>query len=225
MRFFLLLFCCVLVACPKHVELNVPDADAPESERVAAYLKLQPIEFKRVPTGGYAGEAEGFFLNGNEIFYLEDLLPAVTRNSPTAIAVRECEYHGQKTKRWLRTVGVTFLSALVVGVPGGFLLASPRADTNDGVAVLGKGMIGVGVVSFLFTAFVAMPITVAHANRQEKPKEAAFINFDESLRLRLNLCKDGSQIVDCSKLATPKPATSLAVPSSTSSPVLPALVP
>jgi hypothetical protein len=188
--------------CPPRVALTVPRREAPLAERVAAYKKLRPTErvdtiLYSTRTGAQLAEQSYYMLlaNGEQIFYVEDLLGAVAAESQTAEAVARYRHHGAKTTRWLFAIlGATAWTAVGGGV--GITLLSNGRDAA------GNAFFASAAISLGLTLPLAI-IAKVQSTRAQTARTAAFEAFDGDLRENLGLCEAEGELVDC---AAPPPA-------------------
>jgi hypothetical protein len=189
MRHFLLLLCCVLVACIKTVQLKAPTLDASEEVRVEAYLELSPTEIERVILHTRDSSVVVLVLhlsNGAQIYNPEDLLPVVGPDSKTAKHLRE--FAAQK-KQIRRRLGI-FGASLVVGpslLGVGLLVSESLSITHPRLVILGNGIMVMGGASLLL-GLASFFYTNVPNHGMDENKALAYYYFDQSLKQRLNLC-------------------------------------
>lgn len=197
------------------VQLRAPDPQAPLEERLAAYESLRPVTrtdlffYKRKET------IQSITLqDGTTIYHTRDLLPVVAAHSPTAAWAREEASYRRSALYWnLPLVGGAALSFLSM------------------LAVVQGDQFGLDRAFFFSTTslLASAPLTLivrARNRRANQAREAAFADYDASLREYLNLCQVEEKLVDCdaapSAPNSPEEAAEAltSTPTSTSAPVV-----
>jgi hypothetical protein len=176
----------VLQACAAHLQLAAPAANAPGERRVEAYDELRPIDYRLThTTSAYGSYTDVDFVqlnNGVKVESAEDLLPLVPANSGAATSMRGVISSRQKN-HWFALGGVAgFLTGAIVTVAG---LAGDSSTLRYG----GAGLLGGALVCVSFTNY--------YAKQTNALTEQAYKQYDDALRRRLDVCKDGERIVPC----------------------------
>lgn len=178
--------------CHKHVVLNAPPSSSSIQDRVAAYEKLQPLSTHETrvayvggrPVVGMIRHVDYLQLaSGERVYYPEDVLPVVGRDSPTGKAAERSKL--SRTKSHLFT-GL-FIGGIAVGVGLIALPAmkdrKPGESTNMAPIWIGSGLaLGSLIFHFVHTGF---------ASTANDEAATAFETYDSSLRNQLNLCDKG----------------------------------
>jgi len=176
-----------------HVTLNAPAADAPVEDRLAAYQNLAPERMTTVHVinarnsaelGQYDESIE--FHDGTKVVHVEDLSPVVAPESRAAKWIEKSQSSSSKGK-WLMAGGIA-------GLFGGFALIVADLASNGiqrrGVPFyLGAG-IGIG-------GLVTIPFSLGQFVESNAARSRALKHYDEGLRLRLDLCRDGQEVLPC----------------------------
>ncbi|MDB4930250.1 MAG: hypothetical protein JWM10_2734 [Myxococcaceae bacterium] len=202
-----LAFAVALEACGAHVQLApTPDRTAPLPTRVGAYNALRPtatqttqhIAVNRYGQVLSASTSLDFimFANGTQVAYPEDLVPLVDANSVTAVAANQSA-EARTTGRWLQAgggLGMLLGSLLLIpAIPAATGTTDRFTGVSDGDSTLlytSIGLLTVGMVVY----FVGQLGFLSTAGSE---RVRAFSTYDNSLRERLGLCGDGSQMGDC----------------------------
>lgn len=188
-----------------HVQLEAPGANAPLAERQKSYERLRPagtsqrVIVTTTDTSVSSSTRTSVILaNGQTIHHAEDMLPVVDADSATAEAARRHAYHRKRESigYTLGTIGL-FVALGSVVIPIVEHIDEERSGTPD---VWWPGIIGGGVV-FL----VGSGVAYYNGSRSRDAKIAAFATYDESLRARLDICVDGTRLVDCGAMPPPPP--------------------
>lgn len=184
-----------LQACAAHVQLPpTPDRTAPLPTRVGAYNALRPTATQTTQTitmnryGMVTGASTSLdfimLANGTQVAYPDDLVPLVDANSVTAVAANQSAS--------ARGVGRGLVGGGIGGMLLGTVLLIPAFTSDDGNALL-YGSIG------LFTAGLVVYLIgqIGFLSSSASERVRAFMTYDNSLRERLGLCGDGTQMGDC----------------------------
>jgi hypothetical protein len=208
MRMFLAVLSFALAGCGEpHVKLEAPGAGAPLAERQRAYERLRPagtsqrVIVTTTDTSVSTSTRTSVILaNGQTIHHAEDILPVVEADSSTAEAAGRHGYHRKRASLawWVGTAG--FLVAIAsVAIPiAEHINDSPRSDGPD---IWWPGVIGGGIALVAGSA-----VAHYHGSRARDAQIAAFATYDESLRARLQICVEGTRLIDCASRPPPPPA-------------------
>jgi len=176
-----------------HVSLSAPGADAPLDDRLAAYQKLAPERTTTVHVlnrgdsseiGQYIESVE--FHDGTKVVHVEDLAPVVAPESRTAKQIERAQSSASAGK-WMMAGGIA-------GLFGGFALIVADLASNGmqrrGVPFyLGAG-IGIG-------GLVTIPFSIGQFGDAYQARTSALKHYDEGLRQRLDLCREGEEVGPC----------------------------
>jgi len=193
-------------ACGGHIQFPpTPDRSASRETRVAAYNRYRPTEAmhtQHLTVNRYgqvlsASTSLNFVMlaDGTQVAYPEDLSPLVNPTSVTAQAARESA-NFRAPAAWLYWGGAaSTLAGLALLIPA----ASASADEYDarGMRTPGDDTLFWTSVAVMSTGLVAMLIGGLLGTRSSSERQRAFMTYDTSLRERLGLCGDGTQIGDC----------------------------
>ncbi len=163
---------------------------------MASYERLRPRSAMEGVSGLRGGEpasvvrtSERLQLgSGTQVYYPEDLLPVVPRESTTAVAADRASA-ARSRAAWLTVGGI----ALVVA--GAAVVAAPfvTSDSNESVSTepiyFGTGLVVLSLPVFLFGG--------AERRRAEQERATAFEGYEPALRQRLDLCPSGARVVPC----------------------------
>ena len=168
---------CSLTACPSHVTLEVPPANAPFAEREAAYGRLHPVIYTEVRSWNGPRRFDYLLLaDGTRVAFAEDVLLAVPPDCETARAVNDAK-RLEATRTWL---GVSAVAAFAVGLTLGALSFSKDRPPHGPLLWSGVGVLG-GGIGLAFGAGAAQ-------SRAMDATEAAFSSYDVCLQRRLSVC-------------------------------------
>lgn len=192
----LCLFGLILNGCFPHVNLQAPPPNAPLEERIIAYEQLSASSRTDIISGGVRSTASVQLNNGQEIYYVDDLMPVIALDSPTAEWIREHQALRKKALPWgfatLGSIGVFFAGFSVSFAR--FASLDPLATEPDKVLVTAGVVSGVSLASTLVLGLIAK----AKAKKAENARTNAFTTYNESLRAYLNLCESDEEYYDCS---------------------------
>ena len=197
----------VLGACgDPHVQLEAPREGAPLAERQRSYERLRPAgTSQRVivtttdSSVSTSTRTSVILANGQTIHHAEDMLPVVEQGSPTAEAARRHAHHRKRGSIGYTLGTIGLLVALgSVAIP--IVEAVDEQPRGGGPDIWWTGVIGGGIV-FL----VGSGVAYYHGDRARDAKIAAFATYDESLRARLDICVEGTRLVDCADGRPPPP--------------------
>lgn len=184
---------CGTVGCHEHVALNAPEASAPVEERRQAYAKLHPLTMHETHTTYLQGGApvgairEVDYLqlaSGQRVYYPEDLLAVVDKDSPAGQAA-ERSHSARSTTYTLRGVGV---GGIVVGA--GIMILPLMQDREPGESINMTPMwIGGGI---MLAGGLMQMIAGAYSKTANDEASTSFELYDEALRQRLDL-SDGAK--------------------------------
>lgn len=186
-----------VLACQSHVLLpKAPAVNGPIEERVRYYSQYRPRQSSLTQvTYTYGGMPLGTATNtnfvmlesGHAVVFAEDLLPAVPATSPAALAAIQSESD--------RKVGQYFAFAgLAVALIGAGIALEPLASGDDDIP-LGQVLGGTGLTLFGGLGLAVTGLVFRGSSDQQR--EIAFAAYEPSLRIGLNLCEQGAQIVPC----------------------------
>jgi hypothetical protein len=185
-----------------HHTLVAPPATATEAERMVAYERL----FSRgaagtavVSSGQVAAASTDYLIlgDGTRIHHVDDLLPVVPADSPTARSAQRGKEAAQRAQGWSYASTAGLVGAILVG----FVVPSLLYDDLEKEVSVGliAGTIGIAVTSvFIWQGSLAG----AEANDE---RVSAFATYNTDLRKQLDLCVDGTRLIPCAA-ATPHPA-------------------
>lgn len=202
----------VFAGCVRHVQLpRAPSSMAPLAERHNYYrqYRARTIDHRPVAWIGPQAIALG---NGETIYATEDILPAISPSSLSAVAIRRQQE--QRTYFWLfESVGLGFYCDGVPRLFSGPTSGSAGPTTEYFTSTILPLVISVG--------FVGLALVFERNSTHERHR--ALIYYNDSLRERLGLCGDGTQLEDC---ASAQPPTNVGrILPDARSPVVPSVAP
>ncbi len=195
---------------PAHLQLpTAPDQGAPREARMAAYRRYRPTDAMithRLTVNGYGQVVSAntsldsvTLADGTQVTYPEDLSPLVHPSSETAQAARTSA-NLRTPSAWLYWGGsAALVGSLFLLIPAAITSADDwdsrgmRIPGDDTLMWTTVGVAAVGLVAGLVGAVLGM--------RSSSQRQRAFSTYDSSLRERLGLCSDGTQIGDCPNAA------------------------
>ncbi|MGC4093363.1 MAG: hypothetical protein QM756_36815 [Polyangiaceae bacterium] len=184
--------------CHEHVGLNAPAAQAPFDERVDAYKGLRPLSLHEthitylqggVPVGASRQTDYLQIANGRRVYYPEDILPVVDSASPSALAAQESESARSTGNTLMAVAGGGYVLGLGVMLYPVLQTREPGEGINTTPLILGAGIaIASSIVYLVGRSF--------HSSANDEAA-TAFETYDDGLRKRLRLCREGNQVNDC----------------------------
>ena len=203
-----------LAACaPAHVALAPTLPTASYGERAAAYERLRPLGESRTvsvyATQNSVTVIDSSFLqlpDGSRVYYPEDLGPVVRADSATARAIREYEDAKGSASGWRIATIAGLVGGLVLTVVGAGTAFDSENGSDAGAIALFSGL---GLVTL--SPFGLIP-SIIYEQRATDARQSAFMTYDPSLRTALNLCADGTRLVDCGAPLPPAPPVPSAAP-------------
>jgi hypothetical protein len=193
------------LGCRAHVSLSLPPPSAPLAEREAAYLELRPVRVNETimmggPYGATSFDQELVLANRSRIYYPEDILSVVPRNSKSAELV-------ERSLSSRATASACTLGGLAAMVVFAALLfakldsSSSSSLSTTGLAVTGLGAVGLSMTGYFFAKS-------AHERAVE-----AYDHYDDDLQDALSICagpRCGNPVVrDASESSVPSPKPSV----------------
>lgn len=178
---------CASACGPHHVNLKAPTADAAPEERMKAYEQLAPTSVRVTRFISKYGSSESVdslrLSDGRRVYYAEDLLPVVHPSSQAAADILEIEDHAAKAR-------YTLLGGIAATVVGSVLMVVDLSHQRRGVPFYGGAVLGLGGV-------IAIPISSFFGAQASHARNSAFLNYDEGLRQRLDLCRGDEEVGPC----------------------------
>jgi hypothetical protein len=193
----------VVAGCHGHVALNAPPAGSDAAERIAAFERLQSrgrMDLVRTQHGRTIEQSAEFIVlaDGRRVYHADDLIAVVGQDSPAGNAAAQSARARRKKIAWY-TVGA---AGMVVGVA---LLYATTLDTD--LEDPEDGLSGTFWASMGLSAAGALAVTVGlfYGREEKEARAAAFMTFDDSLMQKLDLCAEGTRVIDCASAPTPQP--------------------
>ncbi|MGC4087016.1 MAG: hypothetical protein QM756_03765 [Polyangiaceae bacterium] len=178
--------------CTRHVNLNAPSANAAPEERLVAYGELHPTSL-RIRTTTYS--KPGFshtssmtdslkLADGRRVYDVTDLYPVLDPKSQAVQDIREAEQEGAKAR-------YTFWGGFAALIGGAVLMGVDLASSSKrGVPFYAGAGLGIGGI-------IAFPVSGIFGRQAADARTNAFMNYDEGLRQRLDLCRDDEGVAPC----------------------------
>jgi hypothetical protein len=172
----------------------VPERDAPYSERLAVYQELRPrnpsLHSYDIANPVFWGREVVLRLGGGtEIYYADDLLPAIPSDSATARHIARSSALYRKS----RSVGLAAAVASGAAVP---LAIVGGARLSDEPEVPGGVLVGAAVAGLLTGGVLAIVSEIQRYMARDA-QITSYKTFDGALRERLGLCDDRGLVIDC----------------------------
>ena len=178
---------CITACGPRHVILKAPSADAPAEERMKAYEELAPSSVRVTRFISKYGTSESVdslrLADGRRVYYPEDLLPVVHPSSDAAGNILEIDDHARKAR-------YTFWGGFAAIIAGSALMIVDLSNQKRGVPFYGGAALGLGGV-------IAIPVSSFFSAQASQARSSAFLNYDDGLRRRLDLCRNDEEVAPC----------------------------
>jgi hypothetical protein len=174
-----------LTACTHRVHLTAPGPHAPPVERVAAFMKLRPVQTGTLSENGRVVSKSLILADQTEVVVPEDLEPVVGTDSETM------EY-ARASKRARDKEDIAFYVGAAVFITGAILSGfrvgeSPPFGLSPWVGI---GIMGASLIPL-------WPVRRYYAREDLRMRSKAFSTYTRDLGMQLNVCAHGMRVVAC----------------------------